>query len=256
MRTIKLTIAYDGAEYVGWQNQPSGVSVQGLIEGALREMTGGDCPVVGAGRTDAGVHALGQAASFTTTAGIPCEGFVRGLNSLLPPSIAVLEACEAGEGFDARRDARGKLYRYLILSSPGRVPMLNGRAWQVRERLDIGAMREASGHLLGEHDFSSFRASGCTMKNAVRRLTRIGISEEGCRAGPVELPGRASLVAVEFEGNGFVRHMVRNIVGTLYEAGRGAMDPAEVGRILAAHERKEAGVCAPASGLYLVRVEY
>jgi tRNA pseudouridine38-40 synthase len=256
MRTIKLTIAYDGTDFVGWQIQPNGESVQAALTRALREMTGSPDSIVGSGRTDAGVHALGQVASFTTDAGIPLEGFVKGLNSLLPPQVAVLSAEEAEEGFDAQRSARGKVYRYLILRSPHRVPHMVGRAWHLRETLDVGAMREAAGHLVGEHDFESFRASGCAAEHAVRRIDGIGISEEGEGPDFLGVAGPGSIISLTFEGSGFVRHMIRNIVGTLVGVGRGDLAPKDVGRILESRQRKEAGVCAPASGLYLVRVIY
>jgi tRNA pseudouridine38-40 synthase len=255
MRTIKLTIAYDGADFVGWQIQPNGDSVQARVAQALFEMTGEEVSVVGAGRTDSGVHAMGQVASFTTDADIPCEGFEKGLSSLLPSSIVVLSAEEAADGFDARRDARGKVYRYLILRSRARLPHLVGRAWHIREKLDVGAMREAAGCLLGEHDFESFRASGCTAEHAVRRIDRIDMEDGGGQAALGMVPS-GSILSLTFEGNGFVRHMIRNIVGTLVEVGKGAMAPADIERILAARQRKEAGMCAPACGLYLVRVVY
>ena len=256
MRTIKLTLTYDGEGFVGWQIQPNGESVQAILKRALEEMTGEECTLVGAGRTDAGVHALGQVASFATEKSIPCEGFVKGLNSLIPPAIAVVDAEEVGEGFDARKSAKGKVYRYLILRSLNRLPLLAGRAWHAREALDLAAMREAAAHLVGEHDFESFRASGCAARHAVRRLDRIDILSDPPCAEHMELPSESGLISLEFEGGGFVRHMVRNIVGTLVEVGRGAILPGGVKKILDARERKEAGVCAPASGLYLVRVIY
>lgn len=254
MRTIKLTLMYDGTNYVGWQNQPNGVSVQSLVERAVRTMTGEGNDVVAASRTDAGVHALGQVAHFETGRSIPLEGFRRGLNALLPGEIAVVRAEEAPAGFHARRDARAKRYAYRIVIAPGRNPILRDRAWWVKGSLDAQRMREAADGLVGEHDFTSFRAAGSTSRHAVRSIMRIAIEE-----GPLPaeaLAGEGTMVDVVVEGNGFVRHMVRNIVGTLVDVGSGRLGPQDMGRILAARGRAEAGGCAPACGLYLVRVLY
>lgn len=301
MRTIKLTISYDGTPYVGWQVQPNGISVQGELSRAIERMTGERGFPVGAGRTDAGVHAFGQVASFTTESSIPCDGFLHGLNSLLPSSIAILAVEEVPEGFDARRDAKGKVYRYDIVHSNVRLPLFEGRAWLVRARLHIAAMREAASILVGKHDFESFRASGCSARHAVRTIRSIDISRVGADGGLcmlrdavsepsssrgltagtrlyTEIPrvnrgmtvqhtkkidsetasevGQCELISLTFEGDGFVRHMIRNIVGTLADVGQGKVGPHDVQRILGARERKEAGVCAPACGLYLVRVMY
>jgi tRNA pseudouridine38-40 synthase len=254
MRTIKLTIAYDGTNYVGWQRQPNGVSVQERLEEAVERMSGVRSAVVGAGRTDAGVHALGQVAHFMTESRIPSESFARGLNGLLPPDIAVLAAEEMPEGFHARHSARGKIYRYLLLDSCRRAPLLHNRCWQLREALDVEAMRRAAAMLVGERDFASFRAAGCGSRHAVRRLDRIEIAIMRDDEALASWGGGGRLVAMEFEGEGFVRHMIRNIVGTIVDCGRGELDPENMPQILAAAEREQAGRCAPACGLYLVRV--
>ena len=256
MRTIKLTIAYDGTGYVGWQVQPNGTSVQELLQRAVREMTGGAAPVTGAGRTDAGVHAAGQVAHFGTDSNIPLEGFVKGLNSLLPDDIAVLTAEDAGEGFHAMRSAAGKVYLYRLLIRSLGAPLALHRCWQMREGLDLPGMCEAARALEGEHDFESFRAAGCTAENAVRRLDRIDIREVDGPDPIFSCGGEGSLVELEFEGAGFVRHMIRNIVGTLVDIGRGRISPQDVGSIIAARKREQAGRCAPACGLYLLRVIY
>jgi tRNA pseudouridine38-40 synthase len=250
MRTIKLTISYDGCGYVGWQMQPNGNSIQAELARAIKRMTGEGSVPVGAGRTDAGVHALAQVASFATESPIPCDGFVHGLNSLLPSTIAVLFAEEVSQGFDARRDARGKVYRYDVLRSAVRLPLFEGRAWQMRGALDLAAMRESALLLVGKHDFESFRASGCAAMHAVRTIQRIDVSISETTGGQGEL------LSLTFEGDGFVRHMIRNIVGTLVNVGQGKLLPGDIQRILEARQRKEAGVCAPACGLYLVRVLY
>lgn len=245
---------YDGTNYVGWQRQPDGVSVQALVEGAVRTMTGEDAAVIGASRTDAGVHALGQVAHFETESAIPAENFRKGLNSLLPPDIGVIGAEDAPEGFHARKDARSKRYIYRVIVSPERQPLLLHRAWHLRIRPDLERMREASACLVGRHDFASFRAAGAASRDAVRTIGRLEIKARVL--SEIELAGEGEAIDVIVEGDGFVRHMVRNIVGSLVDVGTGKLVADDVGRILAARERIEAGRCAPACGLYLVRVFY
>jgi tRNA pseudouridine38-40 synthase len=218
--------------------------VQGCLETALLAMTGQATFVRGAGRTDAGVHALGQVATFQTEARIPEGGFLRGLNSHLPGDIAVLELCEAPPDFDARRSARGKLYRYQIWNRPVRSPLLARTSWHCRAPLDLPAMREAAALFVGEHDFAAFRASDCERRTTVRLLRRFDLTEAG------------ALVRCEVEGTAFLKYMVRILVGTLVGVGRGGLRPADVARILREGDRTQAGVTAPARGLTLVRVEY
>ena len=251
MRTIKLTIAYDGTDYVGWQRQPNGVSVQGRLEAAIEKMTGAHRAVVGAGRTDAGVHALGQVAHCIVPKSIPLAAFVAGLTSLLPPDIAVLAAAEAPEGFHARKDAKGKVYRYRLLEGVRRAPLLQHRCWQIPEMLDLAAMRRAAECLVGRHDFASFRAAGCGSRDAVRRIDRLEVVRAPCHADPLWGDQSGRLIDIECEGDGFVRHMIRNIVGTLVDVGRGDLSWGAMQGILAAKERTQAGRCAPACGLYL-----
>lgn len=246
---------YDGTPFGGWQVQPNCVSVEGLLEEALGRMTGEEARVTGASRTDAGVHALMQVAHFDTARDIPPAGFMAGLNSMLPAEIAVVAAEEVSPDFHARKSSRGKLYRYRILVCRERNPFFEGRAWRLPKAPDIEAMREAASHLAGEHDFASFRAAGCSSRHSVRRIDRIELREvpveEGfCRGA------EARLIELDFEGNGFLRHMIRNIVGTLVEAGEGKISPDDARRILEAKKRAEAGRCAPASGLFLVCVFY
>lgn len=254
MRTIKLTLSYDGTGCVGWQIQPRGTSIQGLVQRALKTLTGEETSVIAAGRTDAGVHALAQVAHFVTKSKIPSDGVRKGLDSLLPPNVSVIDAADAPDGFHARKDAKGKLYRYLILVSRDRAPLLAGRCWQMQDDLDAEAMRRAAVHLVGEHDFSSFRASGCTSRHARRAIRRIDIAKIDAKDLPVS--GEAAMLRIDFEGDGFVRHMIRNITGTLVEVGLRRMSPKDVLRILKAKRREEAGRCAPACGLYLVEVFY
>ena len=256
MRTIKLQIAYDGTNYVGWQVQPNGVSVQELIQRAVKEMTGEASPVTGASRTDAGVHAIGQVAHVRTESRISLDGFERGLTSLLPDAIAIIRAEEAAELFHANRDAKGKRYLYRVLSCCRAAPLALNRCWQMRETLDLDGMREGALALVGEHDFESFRAAGCTAENAIRRIENIEI-KVATQPDPIfEASDSAALIEFTFDGAGFVRHMIRNIVGTLVDVGRGQLEPQDVLRILKARKREQAGRCAPACGLYLVSVLY
>ncbi len=244
MHTIKLTLSYDGANYVGWQIQPNGVSIQGCVQEAVRQMTGEGNNLQGAGRTDAGVHAVAQVAHFETQSSIPPEGFVGGLNGILPPDIAVRGACAAAAGFNARRDARGKRYQYRLLIDRVRRPLREGRVWRLERALDAEAMQAAADALVGTHDYESFRAAGCGARDAVRTITRMAIE-----------PERDELV-ITVEGNGFVRHMIRNIVGCLVEVGQGKRSPADVACIRDARARPMDMPCAPACGLYLMEVLY
>ncbi len=248
MRTIKLTIEYDGTNYCGWQIQPAGISIQGEISKAVRKMTSEENHVIGASRTDAGVHAMGQVAHFRTRTMIPPVGFMRGINSVLNADIAVVAAEGATAGFNAQKDAVSKLYRYLVLNSDAPSALLSNRCWHIREKLNLNAMKKASKYLIGKHDFKSFQAAGSSAKDAVRRIERIELSSATLDGRPV--------FSIEITGNGFVYHMVRNIVGTLVSIGRGRLDPSDMLKILKARERKRAGVTAPAHGLYLVCVSY
>ncbi|MFH0798951.1 MAG: tRNA pseudouridine synthase A [Pseudomonadota bacterium] len=277
MRTIKLTLMYDGTRYVGWQAQPNGVSIQALLQKAVCRMTGKETPVIGASRTDAGVHALGQVAHFRTSMDVLCDGFKMGLNSLLPEDIAVVGAEEAAEGFNSRRDAKGKRYLYRLLISGERRPLIMNRFWQMGVRPGLDRLREAASVLVGKHDFASFKAAGCSSRNAVREIKNIEITHsfpsplrgegqgEGGNCNRVTLPptpshqGRENcdeIIDITIEGNGFVRHMVRNIVGTLVDIGLGKIELDAIKGILEARRREQAGRCAPACGLYLMEVLY
>jgi tRNA pseudouridine38-40 synthase len=243
-RNLRLLVEYDGTDFAGWQRQDGQRTVQGCLEEAVQVMTGVATFVRGAGRTDAGVHALGQVANFRTDARIPAPGFLRGLNSQLPPDVAVLELAEAPDAFDARWAARGKLYRYQIWNHPVRSPSRARTSWHFRAPLDLHAMRTAAARLQGEHDFAAFRASDCERRTTVRLLRRL------------DLDRRGALITVEVDGTAFLKHMVRILVGTLVAVGRGQLTADDVDRILAARDRTRAGVTAPSRGLTLVRVDY
>ena len=250
MRHIRLVVEYDGTGLCGWQRQANGPTVQGHLEDALARLLAHEVSVVGASRTDAGVHASGQVASFRTERAIPLHGVRRGLNSMLPPAIAIAEAAEAPDDFHPRFSATGKHYRYLLLTRADRSPRWRARAWHRQGPLDLAAMRDAAAPLIGEHDFAAFRAAGCTALRTVRRIEQIEISEL-----PDERWGDP-LVAIDVHGNAFLRNMVRIVVGTLVEVGRGVRPAGQVAEILASKDRTQAGLTAPAHGLELVSVRY
>jgi tRNA pseudouridine38-40 synthase len=247
VRHVRLVVEYDGTSLCGWQRQANGPTVQQHLEEALGKLLGHDAPVVGASRTDAGVHARGQIASFRTERPIPLVGIRRGLNTLLPEAIAVRDAAEVADDFHPRFSATGKHYRYTILARADRSPRWRDRAWHVHETLAVPAMQAAAMHLVGEHDFSAFRAAGCTAKSAIRRIDSIALC-----IGRAD----AELVEVDVRGNAFLRQMIRIVVGTLVEVGIAKRAPAEVAEILASRDRTHAGVTAPAHGLELVAVAY
>jgi len=251
-RNIRLTIAYDGTAYAGWQRQKNAPTIQAALEERLARMCAAPVTLHGAGRTDAGVHALAMTANFRTDAVIPCRGFVNGLNSMLPPDIRVMDAAEAPAAFHARFAATGKLYRYRIDTCRRQLPTRRLYAWHCPEPLDVSAMAGAMDVLRGRHDFTSFEAAGSRDpgrpggRGAVRTLRRAEI-----------LPGdEPDMVCLELEGDGFLRHMVRNIAATVVAAGLGRLTPADVAAVLQARDRALAPPTAPARGLFLVRVFY
>lgn len=245
MRQIRLVVEYDGTDLSGWQRQANGPTVQQHLEEALAQLLTHPVQVLGASRTDAGVHARGQVASFRTDRAIPLHGIRRGLNSLLPMSIAIRDASEVPDDFHPRFSATGKHYRYTLLVRADRSPRWRDRAWHHPERLDVAAMRAAATHLIGEHDFSAFRAAGCTAKTPHRRVDAIDLDD-----------GDPELLVVDVRGNAFLRMMVRIIVGTLTEVGTRRMSPGQVAEILASKDRTRAGITAPAHGLELIEVRY
>ncbi len=255
MRHIRLVVEYDGTGLCGWQRQANGPTVQGHLEAALGKLLAHEVAVVGASRTDAGVHARGQVASFRTERAIPLHGIRRGLNALLPEAIAIVDASEAAPDFHPRFSATGKHYRYLLYTRADRSPRWRARAWHHEKPLDLAAMRQAATALIGEHDFAAFRAAGCTAKRTVRRIDQIEITELPGEF-PDDRPGEAPIVAIDVRGNAFLRNMVRIVVGTLVEVGRGRRPIGQVAEILASKDRTKAGITAPAHGLELVSVRY
>jgi tRNA pseudouridine38-40 synthase len=247
VRHIRLVVEYDGTDLCGWQRQDNGPTVQGHLEVALAKLLAHDATVTGASRTDAGVHASGQVASFWTERPIPLHGVRRGLNSLLPDAIAVTDAAEAPDGFHPRFSATGKHYRYLVLTRADRSPRWRDRVWHHPAPLDRAAMRAAAAALIGEHDFAAFRAAGCTATHTVRRIDQIDLADH---------PSDSHLLAIDVRGNAFLRNMVRIVVGTLIEVGAGRRPIGQVAEILAAGDRTRAGITAPAGGLELVSVRY
>lgn len=250
MRNLKLILSYDGADFAGWQVQPDAVTVQGVLASAIGRITGEKVLPQGSGRTDAGVHALAQVASFATESSVPTANFVRALNDILPGSVRVLEVQEAGPDFHARHSAVGKTYRYRISRSPICPPFLARYVCHYPYPLDEEAMARAASRVEGEHDFASFAAvdpergrEGSPGSN-VRRIFSSRWERQGDE------------FVYTVRGSGFLHHMVRNLVGTFILVGKGTLAPEDFTRILEARDRSAAGATAPPNGLYLVNVEY
>lgn len=244
MRTIKLTIEYDGSNYAGWQVQPNGLAVQQVMEEALAGILGAPVRLYSSGRTDAGVHAKGMVAVFRTDRDIPLCAFSDGVNCQLPQDIAVRYAEEAPPDFDPRRAAIGKHYRYTILNAPRRSPLRRLYAWHLKGKLDIAAMREAALLMVGEKDFAAFRTSGCAARTTVRNVFSVDISNEG------------ESILIDVKGSGFLRNMVRIMVGTLVEVGLGKSRPDRIAELFVGKEGATAGMTAPPQGLCLMEVYY
>ena len=244
MRTLKLVLEYDGFEYCGWQVQKDAPTIQGVLEAALTKALGERVRVHGAGRTDAKVHALGQVASFRCASAIPATALQRALNSLLPRDVVVQSAEDVPADFHARFSALGKTYAYRILNRPVRAPLRLRYVWHLPHPLDVSAMMGAGAFLQGTHDFASFQATGSAVKTTERTLTALTVTREDDE------------VVLSCTANGFLRHMVRTVVGTLVEVGRGTRTPTDLKRIIDGRDRRLAGATAPPQGLYLMRVLY
>jgi tRNA pseudouridine38-40 synthase len=241
---IKLTIEYDGTEYHGWQIQPNGSTIQEVLEQGLAKILGVPTRLCGSGRTDAGVHALGQVANFVCERDVDLWQLQRGLNAVTPRDIVVTKAEAVAESFDARRDGRSRIYEYRIWNHPRPSALHYRFSWHVSYSLELSVMHEAIRHLEGEHDFSSFQAAGCDAAHAVRKVYGNSLSR------------RDEFLVYTIEATAFLRHMVRNIVGTLVEVGRGERSAEGFAQLLRAGDRTQAGPTAPSHGLFLMEVKY
>jgi tRNA pseudouridine38-40 synthase len=277
-RNLRLLIAYDGTDFHGWQRQPSVLTVQECLESVIQKILGEKAQLYGSGRTDAGVHALNQVANFKTACSIPCENLMKALNDSLPPTVRIKDVQEVAAQFHARYSVRSKTYRYRILQAPVASPFLCRFVWHYPFKLNVERMAAAATLFEGEHDFTSFAAaeggSGDeSLPNgyAAPALLPVPLTEAGL-PGPLGKTEATfvrrifrsrilrrtgiSMLTYEVTGNGFLHHMVRNMVGTLIEVGRGKLEPDDITRIVKGRDRSMAGPTAPAQGLCLVRVEY
>lgn len=244
MRNIKLTIEYDGKCYNGWQKQANKLNIQGEIEKAIYNITKEDVDLIGSGRTDAGVHALGQVANFKTNSKIPIEKLPLAINSQLKNSIVIKEAEDADERFHSRYNAKHKTYRYIINNSKCGTAIYRNLEYSYPFKLDVKKMEQASKYFEGEHDFKAFKSSGTSSKNSVRTIYKAIVKQEGEK------------IIIELTGNGFLYNMVRIISGTLLDVGLGKIKPEEISEIIESKNRQRAGKTLPPYGLYLVEVNY
>ena len=244
MRNIKLTIEYDGKDFNGWQKQPNKLNIQGEIERAIKDITGEDVDLIASGRTDAGVHALGQVANFKTNSNIPVEKIPIALNTKLKRSIRILVAEEVEERFHSRYNCKKKTYRYVINNSANGTAIYRNLEYNFSQELNVEKMNEAVKYFIGEHDFKGFKASGTSSRSSVRTIYDANVYKNGDR------------VNIELTGNGFLYNMVRIIAGTLIDVGIGKILPEQITDIINSKERTKAGKTLPPNGLYLVKVEY
>jgi tRNA pseudouridine38-40 synthase len=250
-RTFKITVAYDGTDFAGWQVQPDLPTIQSELQSALKTIVGQEVTVVGSGRTDSGVHAIGQVASFEIEHwNHSADQLVKAINTKLPPSIVVTHGTEVASGFHAIRDAISKRYRYQIQTDGPSDPFCLRDRWRLRCDVDINAMSAAAKHFVGQHDFASFQATGADRKSTIRTIHQCVLVRQS------DFTGLRTFIAIEVEANGFLYNMVRNIVGTLIEVGRGKHPPDWISEVLAAKNRSLAGSTAPAHGLILLWVNY
>ena len=245
MRNIKLLIEYDGKEFNGWQKQPNKLNIQGTIEKAIETITKEKVDLIASGRTDAGVHALGQVANFKTNSNIPIDKFAIAINSNLKKSIIIKSAEEVDERFHSRLSCKKKTYRYIINNSKYGTAIYRNLETCIKEKLDIEKMKEAIKYFEGEHDFKAFKASGTSSKSSVRTIYKAEVIEK-----------ENDRIYIELTGNGFLYNMVRIIVGTLVEVGIGRIKPEDIKKIIESKDRKNAGKTLPPQGLYLLKVDY
>ncbi len=263
MRNIRLRLSYDGTGYVGWQVQPNGSSVQSCLETAIGQLTGTATRVTAAGRTDSGVHAVGQVVNFTIDSDIPCSNIRSGLQHFLPDDIVVIEVDEVADDFHSTYAALGKWYRYVIHNARPRHPFLHRYAWQYEAELDIEAMQEAARRLVGTHDFRAFETQHPNRATSVRTIHRLDVARHNqfstWSLWPVDdepAEDAGPFIWIDIAADGFLYNMVRAITGTLVQVGRGRMTGDELTTVLTDGTRDDAGETAPACGLYLMRVEY
>jgi tRNA pseudouridine38-40 synthase len=245
MTNFKITIEYDGSAYHGWQRQSSERTIQGEIENALKTMTGNSVAVTGSGRTDAGVHALNQTANFRCAASLTPEVFLKGLNSLLPEDIVISSCKIVPEKFHARYDVKSKVYHYRILNRTLPAAISRQYAWHIRKKLNLSAMQEALCCIIGSHDFKAFEGSGSPRVSTVRCIINADL-----------VKAENDYLVLKIEGDGFLKFMVRNIVGTLVDVGFDKITPHDFKQILISKDRNLAGITAPAHGLFLMDVKY